>query len=152
MMTTITSNVAGALKTGLLALSLVAAGAGAASAHGFGGGGGGGFGGGHMGGGFSEHMDGGGFHGGGFNGGFHGGPVFHSGGYGGAPFLPHAFHVQNAYHGGFRHYGYGFPFFSPGYAFAPYDVYGDNGSDCYNRVVKLGTPGHYRYVREDSCG
>lgn len=141
MMTKTTSRVAGTLKTGLLALSLVAAGAGAASAHGFGGGGGGHMGGGHMGGGFSEHMGGEEF-----QGGFHGGPAFHMGGYGGGFFFPRAF---RAHYGDFRHRGF-LPY-GPDYAFAPYDVFRDDDSNCFGRVVKLGTHGHYRYVREGGC-
>jgi len=57
MMSKITSRAAGALKTGLLAVCLVAAGAGAASARGGHGGGGGHFGGGRgFGGGFADHV------------------------------------------------------------------------------------------------
>ncbi|MDQ0510488.1 hypothetical protein [Ancylobacter amanitiformis] len=150
MMTTITSRAAGALKAGLLALSLVSVGAGAASAHGFGGGGGH-FGGGHMGGGFGEHLGGGEFHGG-----FRAAPAFHAEGYGSPLFLPHALHVHEAFHGVPGHYG--FPLFRSGYAFAPYDVFRDDvfrddvGPNCFDRVVKLGTRGHYHYAREDSCG
>lgn len=137
MMTRVTSRTAGTFKIGLLALSLVAAGTGAASARGFGGGG-------HMGGGFSEHMGGGDFHEG-----FHGAPAFHADGNGTAFFLPHAFHVHDAYHDNFRPYG--FPAYGRSYAFAPYDVFRDVGPNCFDRVVKLGTRGHYHYVREDSC-
>ncbi|WP_428031039.1 hypothetical protein [Ancylobacter sp.] len=132
-MTTMTSRAAGAMKTGLVALTLLAGSVGIAAAHGGGGGfGGGGF---HGGG-----YEGGGFHGGGFPGGYHDG-----GGY-----FPHGIPFHNVYH----NHGYGFgyaPFFGD-YAFGPYSSYLDEGPACSTALVKVGTPHHRRYVRETNCG
>ncbi|MFD2029967.1 hypothetical protein ACFSKM_06025 [Ancylobacter dichloromethanicus] len=163
-MTTITSRAAGAVKTGLVALTLLTASVGLAAAHG-GGFGGGGF---HGGGGLpwwrvwrgaastaaatfrtGEASTAGGFHGGGFPGGFHGGG-FPGGFHGG--YFPHGAPFHFAHHGHHDHRDFVFfPFFDD-YAFGPYSSYLDDGPYCGTYLVKVGRPHHYRYVRETNCG